>query len=127
MRLNVLPKVSLTAAALALGAAWTVPALAQTVAPTLDKVKQSGAITLAYRESSIPFSYLDDKAQPTGFGHEICLKVVDEVKKATGRNDLTVNLQAVTSANRIPLLVNGTIDMECGSPTNNSGIRLAEV
>ena len=87
---------------------------------TLDKVKQSGAITLAYRESSIPFSYLDDKAQPVGFAHEICLKIVDEVKKATGRADLKVNLQSVTSANRIPLLQNGTIDIECGSTTNNS-------
>jgi glutamate/aspartate transport system substrate-binding protein len=95
------------------------PAFAQT-ASTLDKVKQSGAITLAYRESSIPFSYLDDKAQPVGFANEICLKIVDEVKKATGRADLKVNMQAVTSANRIPLLQNGTIDIECGSTTNNS-------
>ena len=94
-------------------------ALAQ-VAPTLDKVKQSGQITLAYRESSIPFSYLDDKAQPTGFGFEICQRIVDDVKKATGRADLKVNLQSVTSANRIPLLQNGTIDIECGSTTNNS-------
>jgi len=92
-------------------------ALAQS---TLDKVKASGAITLAYRESSIPFSYLDDKAQPIGFGYEICGKIVDEVKKATGRADLKVNLQPVTSANRIPLLTNGTIDIECGSTTNNS-------
>ena len=87
---------------------------------TLEKIKSSGTITLAYRESSIPFSYLDDKAQPTGFGHEICLKVVDAAKKATGRPDLKVNLQAVTSANRIPLLQNGTIDIECGSTTNSS-------
>ena len=99
--------------------ALAAPAFAQTTG-TLDKVKQSGAITLAYRESSIPFSYLDDKAQPVGFGHEICMKVVDEVKKATGRTDLKVNLQAVTSANRIPLLQNGTIDIECGSTTNTS-------
>jgi ABC-type amino acid transport substrate-binding protein len=88
--------------------------------PTLDKVKQSGTITVAYRESSIPFSYLDDKAQPVGFGWEICGRIVDEVKKATGRADLKVMTQAVTSANRIPLLVNGTIDIECGSTTNNS-------
>jgi glutamate/aspartate transport system substrate-binding protein len=87
---------------------------------TLDKVKAAGAITLAYRESSIPFSYLDDKAQPVGFAHEICLKIVDEIKKANGQPDLKVNLQAVTSANRIPLLQNGTIDIECGSTTNNS-------
>jgi len=94
-------------------------AFAQTTS-TLDKVKQSGAITIAYREASIPFSYLDDKAQPTGFSHEICLKIVDEVKKATGRADLKLQTQAVTSANRIPLLQNGTIDIECGSTTNNS-------
>ena len=123
MGLNVSNPVSLTAlasAALAtLALAAPAAALAQT-GGTLDKVKAAGQITLAYRESSIPFSYLDDKAQPTGFGHEICLKIVDDVKKATGRGDLKVNLQAVTSANRIPLLVNGTIDIECGSTTNNS-------
>ena len=101
--------------------ALAAPALVMAQTPsTLDKVKQAGTITLAYRESSIPFSYLDDKAQPVGFGHEICLKIVDEVKKATGRADLKVQLQAVTSANRIPLLQNGTIDIECGSTTNNS-------
>jgi ABC-type amino acid transport substrate-binding protein len=101
--------------------ALATPLLAQAqTAGTLDKVKASGTITLAYRESSIPFSYLDDKAQPVGFGHEICLKIVDEVKKATGRADLKVALQSVTSANRIPLLQNGTIDIECGSTTNNS-------
>jgi ABC-type amino acid transport substrate-binding protein len=87
---------------------------------TLDKVKQSGTITIAYRESSIPFSYLDNKAQPVGFGYEICLKIVDEVKKATGLADLKVATQSVTSANRIPLLQNGTIDIECGSTTNNA-------
>jgi ABC-type amino acid transport substrate-binding protein len=101
--------------------ALATPALVMAQSPsTLDKVKQAGTITLAYRESSIPFSYLDDKAQPVGFGHEICLKIVDEVKKVTGRSDLKVQLQAVTSANRIPLLQNGTIDIECGSTTNNS-------
>ncbi|MFY9510119.1 MAG: amino acid ABC transporter substrate-binding protein [Rubrivivax sp.] len=102
---------------LALAAAGSSAALAQA---TLDKVKASGTISVAYRESSIPFSYLDDKAQPVGFGWEICGKIVDEVKKATGRADLKVTTQPVTSANRIPLLVNGTIDIECGSTTNNS-------
>jgi glutamate/aspartate transport system substrate-binding protein len=87
---------------------------------TLDKIKASGAMTVAYREASIPFSYLDDKAQPVGFGWEICGKIVDEVKKVTGRADLKVSTQPVTSANRIPLLTNGTIDIECGSTTNNS-------
>ncbi|MGD9835548.1 MAG: amino acid ABC transporter substrate-binding protein, partial [Piscinibacter sp.] len=80
-------------------AACALPLAAQAQS-TLDKVKSSGAITVAYRESSIPFSYLVDKAQPIGFGWEICGKIVDEVKKATGRADLKVNTQAVTSANR---------------------------
>jgi ABC-type amino acid transport substrate-binding protein len=96
-----------------------VPAQAQQPA-TLDKIKSSGAITVAYRESSIPFSYLGGDAQPTGFGWEICQRIVAEAKKATGRNDLKVQTQSVTSQNRIPLLVNGTIDIECGSTTNNS-------
>jgi ABC-type amino acid transport substrate-binding protein len=88
--------------------------------PTLDKVKASGTITLAYRDSSIPFSYLGNDAQPTGFGWEICAKVVEQVKRATGRADLKVATQSVTSQNRIPLMANGTIDLECGSTTNNS-------
>ena len=100
--------------------ALALPALAFAQTSTLDKVKQSGTMTLAYRESSIPFSYLDDKAQPTGFAYEICQKIADNVKKATGRSDLKLQYQAVTSANRIPLLQNGTIDIECGSTTNNS-------
>jgi ABC-type amino acid transport substrate-binding protein len=90
------------------------------VPPTLDKVKAAGSMTVAYRESSIPFSYLGGDAQPTGFGWEICGKIVDQVKRATGRADLKVATQAVTSQNRIPLMTNGTIDIECGSTTNNS-------
>jgi glutamate/aspartate transport system substrate-binding protein len=89
-------------------------------AQTLDKVKASGSISVAHRDASIPFSYLDGSAQPTGFGWEICGRIVDEVKRVTGRADLKVTTQAVTSANRIPLLQNGTIDIECGSTTNNS-------
>jgi len=100
--------------------AFAAPAAMAQAATTLDKVKASGSFAVAYRESSIPFSYLDDKAQPTGFGWEICGRIVDQVKKATGRKDLKVQTQAVTSANRIPLLQNGTIDIECGSTTNNS-------
>jgi glutamate/aspartate transport system substrate-binding protein len=96
------------------------PAIALAQQGTLDKIKANGSMTLAYRESSIPFSYLDDKAQPTGFGFEICERIADNVKKATGRADLKKQYQAVTSANRIPLLTNGTIDIECGSTTNNS-------
>jgi glutamate/aspartate transport system substrate-binding protein len=94
-------------------------ALAQSPS-TLDKVKADGSITVAYRESSIPFSYLGGDGQPVGFGWEICQRIVENVKKATGRSDLKVQQQAVTSQNRIPLMQNGTIDVECGSTTNNS-------
>ena len=94
-------------------------AFAQTPA-TIDKIKQGGTMMIAYRESSIPFSYLDDKAQPTGFAYEICEKIAEKVRAATGRADMKKQYQAVTSANRIPLLQNGTIDIECGSTTNNS-------
>ena len=87
---------------------------------TIDKVKSSGAITVAYRESSIPFSYLNDNGRPTGFGWEICGKIVDKVKQVTGLSVIEVKSQAVTSQNRIPLLQNGTVDVECGSTTNNS-------
>ena len=104
--------VSLAAALLACGAQ------AQS-GGTLDKIKANGSISVAYRESSIPFSYLNDKAEPVGFGWEICGKVVEEVKKATGRADLKVVANAVTSQNRIPLVVNGTVTLECGSTVNN--------
>lgn len=107
------------ARSLLLALALPAAALAQTPA-TLDKIKQSGTMTLAYRESSIPFSYLGGDAQPTGFGFEICEKIADKVKVATGRADMKKAYQSVTSANRIPLLQNGTIDIECGSTTNNS-------
>jgi glutamate/aspartate transport system substrate-binding protein len=96
------------------------PSAGAQTAGTLDKVKASGSITVAYRESSIPFSYLGNDGQPTGFGWEICGKIIEQVKRATGRSDLKVATQSVTSQNRIPLVQNGTVDIECGSTTNNS-------
>ena len=108
--------VSLAAAALSVSMQG---AFAQSTS-TLDKVKASGTITVGYRESSVPFSYLGADGKPTGFGWEICGKVVDQVKRVTGRSDLKVATQAVTPQNRIPLLINGSIDIECGSTTNDS-------
>src|SRR5665213_1522131 len=96
------------------------PVLAFAQNSTLDKIKASVMVPLAYREASIPFSYLDDKSQPTCFAYEICEKIADKVKVATGRADMKKAYQAVSSANRIPLLQNGTVDIECGSTTNNS-------
>ncbi len=112
-------KVFVSSAVVALSLAGPLGASAQS-GGTLDKVKASGVITVAYRDSSIPFSYLGADAQPTGFGWEICGRIVEQVRKATGRADLKVATQSVTSQNRIPLLANGTVDIECGSTTNNS-------
>lgn len=92
---------------------------AQELTGTLKKIKDTGTITIGYRESSIPFSYLDDKQQPIGYAMDLCMKVVDAVKAELKTPNLKVNLQPVTSSNRIPLLQNGTIDMECGSTTNS--------
>jgi len=86
----------------------------------LKKIKESGELTLGYRESSIPFSYLDDKAQPVGYSIELCGKVVDAIKAELKMPGLKVNRQAVTSQNRIPLVANGTVQLECGSTVNNA-------
>jgi glutamate/aspartate transport system substrate-binding protein len=94
-------------------------AQAEDLKGTLKKIKDTGAITIGHRESSVPFSYLDDKQQPIGYAMELCMKVVDAVKTELKMPNLKVNLQPVTSSNRIPLLQNGTIDLECGSTTNS--------
>ncbi|MBT2323010.1 transporter substrate-binding domain-containing protein [Variovorax paradoxus] len=89
-------------------------------ADTLAKIAESGKITLAYRESSVPFSYLDGPNKPVGFSVELSNAVVEAVKKKLNKPNLQVALMPVTSQNRIPLIQNGTIDLECGSTTNNS-------
>ena len=100
-------------------AVFALSAQAQDLTGTLKKIKDTGAITIGHRESSIPFSYLDDKQQPIGYAMDLCMKAVDAVKAELKMPNLKVNLQPVTSSNRIPLLQNGTIDMECGSTTNS--------
>jgi glutamate/aspartate transport system substrate-binding protein len=87
--------------------------------PTLKKIKDTGTITLGVRDSSIPFSYLDDKQSYQGYSIDLCMKVVTAVQKNLGLTALNVKMQPVTSATRIPLMANGTIDLECGSTTNN--------
>ena len=109
----------------ALGLALTLGVLAAPQAGhaqdgTLKKVKETGSITIGFRESSVPFSYLDDKQQPVGFAMDVCAKIVDAVKKELKLTKLEVKLNPVTSATRIPLMANGTIDLECGSTTNNA-------
>jgi glutamate/aspartate transport system substrate-binding protein len=94
------------------------PALAQDLTGTLKKIKDSGSITLGHRETSIPFSYLDDKQQPVGYSMDLCAAIVEEVKKELQMTQLAVKYNPVTSQTRIPLMANGTIDLECGSTTN---------
>jgi glutamate/aspartate transport system substrate-binding protein len=113
---SIMKKTSGIFAALLLGLAVCGTAGAQ---DTLKKIRDSGTITLGHRDSSIPFSYYDDKQQVVGYAMDICYKIVDAVKANLKLKKLDVKLNPVTSATRIPLMANGTIDLECGSTTNN--------
>jgi glutamate/aspartate transport system substrate-binding protein len=104
--------------ALIAGAAFTGAALAQD-GGTLKKIRDTGVVTIGHRDASIPFSYYDDKQQPIGFAMDLCMKIVDALKAELKMPKLEVKYQLVTSANRIPLIANGTVDLECGSTTNN--------
>ena len=92
---------------------------AEELTGTLLKVKELGYITIGHREASVPFSYLDDTRQPVGFAMDICAKIVEAVKRELKLDKLEVRYQLVTSPSRIPLMANGTIDLECGNTTNN--------
>ena len=93
---------------------------AEELTGTLKNIKETGAITIGFRDSSVPFSYLDDDQKPIGYAMDICYRIVDAVKKELKLDKLGVKLNPVTSATRIPLMANGTIDLECGSTTNNA-------
>jgi glutamate/aspartate transport system substrate-binding protein len=112
MRLNMLLSV-VAVATLSAG-----PALAQD-SGTLKKIKDTGAITLGHRDSSMPFSYYDDRQQVVGYAMDLCHRIVEGVKDNLKLPKLETKLNPVTSATRIPLMANGTIDLECGSTTNN--------
>lgn len=89
-------------------------------AQTLEKIKTSGVMTLGYRDAAGPFSYLDDKQQPIGYSMDICHRIVDAVKAELKLPGLKTALNPVGPATRIPLITNGTIDLECGVSTNNA-------
>jgi glutamate/aspartate transport system substrate-binding protein len=105
--------------ALSVAAALAAPAAAQELTGTLKKIKDSGTIVLGHRDASIPFSYFDDKQAAIGYALDLCGKIVEAVKFELKMPNLQVKLNPVTSATRIPLMANGTIDLECGSTTNN--------
>lgn len=98
-------------------------AIASTAAPaagTLEKIAAKGAIVLGYRESSLPFSYLDENHKPVGYSMDICDKVVEAVRRELKRSDIAVKHVAVTTSTRISALVAGDIDLECGSTTSTT-------
>ena len=97
------------------------PVFAAELTGTLKKIKESGTITLGHRDASIPFSYIADASgKPVGYSHDIQLAVVEALKKDLDLPDLKVKYNLVTSQTRIPLVQNGTVDLECGSTTNNA-------
>src|SRR6516165_5776129 len=98
--------------------AAAIPALAQETG-TLKKLRDTGEIVLGVRDASIPFSYADDTGQSIGYSVELCTRVVDHLRQTMKMPGLKVRQQLVTSANRVPLVTNGTVDLECGSTVNN--------
>ncbi|WPO99056.1 glutamate/aspartate ABC transporter substrate-binding protein [Pseudomonas sp. HR96] len=122
MRIAPLRKKAAPLLALAVTAALLgTPALADELTGTLKKIKDSGTITLGHRDASIPFSYMADASGvPAGYSHDIQLQIVEALKKDLDLPDLKVKYNLVTSQTRIPLVQNGTVDVECGSTTNNT-------
>lgn len=114
-----LSKLSKLLIALAGAGVFAGVAQAEELTGTLKKIKESGTITLGVRDSSIPFSYLDDKQSYQGYSIDLCMKVVNSITRQLGLSTLKAVMLPVTSATRIPLMANGTIDLECGSTTNN--------
>lgn len=110
----------LVSLAAATGAASAVrPAQAEELTGTLKKIADSNVIVLGYRESSVPLSYLDDNQNVIGYSHDIALRIVEAIKKQLNRPKLEVKQIPINGQNRIPLMQNGTIDLECGGTTNN--------
>ncbi|MTD33100.1 glutamate/aspartate ABC transporter substrate-binding protein [Paludibacterium denitrificans] len=102
-----------------LSALAATPLMAAELTGTLKKIKESGTIVLGNRDSSIPFSYLDNSQKPIGYSVDPANKVAEQVKKELKMPNLKVRYNLVTSQTRIPLVQNGTVDLECGSTTNN--------
>ena len=116
--MRIVPQLLSAAIAVAL---ISTPVFAAELTGTLKKIKESGTITLGHRDSSIPFSYIADASgKPVGYSHDVQLAIVEALKKDLNLPDLKVKYNLVTSQTRIPLVQNGTVDVECGSTTNNA-------
>jgi len=105
---------------LALTALVTISGAAVAASATLDKIKSSGAVTMGVRESSIPMSYTTGDSRFDGYQVEVCRMILGDIKDKLGMSTLRINYQPVTSQNRVPLVQNGTVDIECGTTTNNA-------
>ena len=105
----------------ALTATFTGASSALAASATLDKIKSTGAVTMGVRESSIPMSYTTGDSRFDGYHVEVCRMILNDIKSKLGMSTLRINYQPVTSQNRVPLVQNGTVDIECGTTTNNAG------
>ncbi len=114
MRTHVTAMATLLAAC---GLLFAIPAAAQELGPTLQRIQDNGTITIGHREASVPFSYIGDNEEPVGYTIDICMQVVDDIEERLGQ-ELDIEWVTVTPQTRIPLMANGTIDLECGSTTN---------
>lgn len=110
--------ISIKASIAAFAIAMAGTAAAQQLDGTLKKVADTGTITIGHRETSIPFSYYDGNQKPVGYSIDICERIVKAVQARLNRSDIQVKYLPVTSATRIPLMGNGTIDLECASTSN---------
>lgn len=113
MRLNLL--IAAVASTMALGSVS-----AENLTGTLEKVRDTNRLAIGFQEASIPFSYLDGDQKPVGFAIDICLKIAEAVRQELDQPDIVVDFVPATSANRIPLLINGTIDLNCAATTNSA-------
>ena len=106
---------------IALGALVLLALSGVSTAGVLDKINAGGALVIAHRESSVPFSYIDTRSgKPVGYALDLCLRLAEAVRKQTGRKDMKVEFLMVTPANRMAVIEQGKADMECGSTTNNA-------
>jgi|AntAceMinimDraft_5_1070358.scaffolds.fasta_scaffold30042_2 glutamate/aspartate transport system substrate-binding protein len=87
--------------------------------PVLKRIQENKVINMGHRETSIPFAYMDDNGKPVGYSMDICMKIVDEIRNTLDDQNIAVRFVPVTGQTRIALMANGTIDLECGSTTNN--------
>lgn len=111
--------IGLAVTALAIGLTFGGPASAQDESFVLKRIKERGVINMGHREASIPFSYIGPDGKPIGYSIDLCMKFIDKIKEEIDAPDLKIKYVPVTSQTRIPLMANGTIDLECGSTTNN--------